>query len=82
MPNLLVSGVADKKKVHSLLKDKYGSGPYNKVVAQRPNEILARLEDNHSRNVLYIDTDTVLMSDPFPFFVGASHVRFSAFSAF
>ena len=70
IPNLNVTGVSDDRKANTTMRAKYGGEGYGKVVTQRPVEILRRLEDDHSRNVVYADVDTVVMRDPFPFFVG------------
>ena len=46
----------------------YGSAEFNKLVGQRPARILKYLQLGF--NVLYTDTDTVWLKDPFPHLVG------------
>ena len=45
----------------------FGSPEYKRFVSERPKRILKYLRQG--RNVLYIDTDTVLLSNPLPYLV-------------
>ena len=46
----------------------FRSASFNKLVSERPSHILRYLEMGN--NVLYCDTDTVWLQDPFPYLVG------------
>ena len=46
----------------------YGTASYKKLVNERPTHILRYLEIGN--NVLYCDTDSIWLDDPFPYLVG------------
>jgi len=60
------------KKAEEMVKitvnEAFNSPAYNKIVTQRPTQILALLRQG--TNVLYVDIDSVLLRDPFPWFIG------------